>query len=81
MAKVQLRLDPTGHGSVVVDGVDISRGVQGLSLRSRIDHLTELTLDLAVFDVAELDVEGATILVPDGTRDALVALGWTPPDA
>jgi hypothetical protein len=79
MARVQI--DLTGrNGKVLVDGVDVSSGVSSVDLHLHADAWApkaKVTLGLAV---CETTVDGeATVKIPPGTRDALVALGWTPP--
>lgn len=78
--KVQINLGAVGYGSVLVDGTDISSTLGGLQFESHAGvDLNRLTLDLIAPEV-EIDAV-VQIVVPDATRDALVALGWTPPAA
>lgn len=70
---------PLSH-RVIVDGVDLSHGLSGLSLMMNAGHVPELALDVRLIEVTELkDVEAKVILHP-GTHEVLVALGWTPPE-
>lgn len=76
---VVIKAQAGGPHSLTVDGHDISKGVRSLALDIERGSLPMLSIDLAVFEVT--DVEGpARLLIPDGTRDALVAMGWTPPE-
>lgn len=76
--KARLRLLAGGSAEVEVDGHRIEDAVAGLRLDAEANCLPRLHLDLHLFDV---DVEGAvSILVPERTRRALIALGWTPPE-
>lgn len=73
---LQLALGRVG-GTVLVDGVDISQALTGITLKASADEPHEVTLRLAM-DRVDATVEAAAT-VPRETRDALVALGWTPP--
>lgn len=65
-------------GRVHVDGKDISGACIGVNLHLRSTHLAEAQLDLRIDRV---DVDGiTTVRVPQSTYEALVALGWTPPE-
>lgn len=77
--KAQIEVDGTGRdGRVVLDGRDVSGGVRGFALRAEVGRRTELELDLAVADGATFDGE-VRLVIPESTREALIALGWTPP--
>lgn len=73
----KLRLDAAGRGTVEIDGRELP-GVRGLTLTAEYGHTPTLELDLALYDVST--VAEARIVIPDQTREALLALGWTPPD-
>lgn len=63
--------------SVEVGGHDISSGVRSYILTASALQLPILQIDLMVDEVmSEGEVE---YLIPQPTRDVLVALGWTPP--
>lgn len=76
--RVEINVIRPGHGSIMIDGQDIGRGLCGFTLESKAGQLPRLVLDLAIFypygAVGEMD-----LVVPEGTAAALVALGWTPP--
>lgn len=70
----------TGYGSTVtLDGQDISHALTGLTLNLGVGRASIATLDLLLIDITEVKDAQTRILVPDATRDALTALGWTPP--
>ena len=77
--KASIKLTPgCDPGSqIVVDGVDITAGVRAFSLTAAAGDVPELNLDMAVVEV-EVDGE-VRVELTDGTREALLALGWTPP--
>ncbi|MFC4006625.1 hypothetical protein ACFOY2_05295 [Nonomuraea purpurea] len=69
---------------VAIDGRDVSRGVRRLSIEvdprnngPRVE--TELAID--AIEVTALGARDPEFVVsmPDEARDALIALGWTPP--
>jgi hypothetical protein len=67
-----------GHATVTVGDANLSGAVQGVVVRHRPGHVAEVELDLCVRAV-DYFAEAAQVIVPDATRAALVALGWTPP--
>lgn len=78
MARVaKLHLTPGGFGSEIeVDGQRIPH-VRSVHLDAKVMELPSLTLDLLLHEV---EIDGVmNVTVPDETRDALIALGWTPP--
>lgn len=68
--------------TVRVDGVDISHALTGLTITAGAGEGPTATLDLAIHEESGHHVTATDVRlrVPDDTRDALVALGWTPPD-
>lgn len=77
--KAEIEIDGPGHGRIVLDGHDVSGAVRGFQITAGVGDITRLVLDLNVLDVTRLDSEQTEIMIPDATRDALIALGWTPP--
>lgn len=77
---VKLRYSPTDfrNNLVEVDGTDITAAVR--SIRIDIEtpgSLPDVEIDL---NVIEVDTEtGAKWMLTERTKDALEALGWTPP--
>lgn len=75
-----LRITQSGMDQTVqLDGVDITHALRGVTLRLGVGSLPVAELDAAVYDVDTV-AEGAVVHVPEATRAALVALGWTPPE-
>lgn len=65
-------------GCIELDGTDISRFVQAVTIEGTAGQPTELTLRTVL---PMVDVDGEfEVAVDDATATALVALGWTPPD-
>ncbi|MFG2899536.1 hypothetical protein ACGFZH_20945 [Streptomyces zaomyceticus] len=75
---VQIALDGSGHGTIKINDVDISRAVRGLTLRAEADELPVIELELLVFDVST-HAEVTRVYIPEETEAALIALGWDPP--
>lgn len=64
---------------ITVGGNPISpNGLLGFTLQADGDGVPTLTLDVAVIDKSTVSGE-MDVVIPDGTRDTLVKLGWTPP--
>lgn len=72
------KLDTYGH-EVILDGADIANGIDGLTITMHAGQPTSVELSIPIIDVTEVQDAETRILVPDATRDALIALGWTPP--
>jgi len=66
-------------GTVEVDGVDLSTGVRGLTVKLGVGQLPKVELDLIVLEL-DLDSDDTRLIIPEATRAALVALGWTAPE-
>lgn len=66
---------------VTIGDVDIpTQALRGLTLTAGAGELPALLLEVALIDVTKVGGE-LEILIPDETRETLLALGWTPPDA
>jgi DNA polymerase III sliding clamp (beta) subunit (PCNA family) len=65
--------------TVEVGGRNISQALRGVAVSFEADQLPRVALDLLVFEVEEMSIETAEVIVPEDTARALVALGWTPP--
>lgn len=74
----RLKLGPSGPGvSVEVDGHELAQSVRGLRVTASVHDLPRLELDLVEHEIV---VEGEMrVEIPPKTREALIALGWTPP--
>ena len=79
MKRVQIDLNAVGLGTITLDGHDVSAGVRGVTFRSEVGNLTEVTLDMVVRQRARASGE-AQVIIPDDTARALHVLGWTSPD-
>lgn len=73
----QIIAAPGIKSEVRIDG-NLLDCVRGFTLTADVDSLPRLELDLLMFEDTPLSGE-ATVIVPQSTHDALVALGWTPP--
>lgn len=69
-----------GRGTVEVGGVDVTRAVQGLVLSAEDGSMPVLTLDLRLVELSQLESNETVVHIPTATHEALVALGWTPPE-
>jgi hypothetical protein len=68
-----------GPGTTLeVNGHDITKTVRSMTLTAEAGNFVTAEIDVVVFD-AEINGE-ATIQLPEATHDALMKLGWTPPD-
>ena len=80
MATAKLTVTPLGKNEhVEVNGVDVAPGCRGYTLRAEVGEMPTLTLDLPLLEGAEVDGD-VQVLIPEATRQTLIALGWTPPD-
>jgi hypothetical protein len=68
-----------GRARIEVNGHDISNAVSGMDLRLRPGEIPELNLDLRVLDVSSVDSAEVEVFIPSQVHDALVKLGWSPP--
>lgn len=62
---------------LLVGGEDVSKAVRAIDLHVGVGKLPVVTLDLVVLE-GEIDT-AATVEIPDKTHEALIGLGWTPP--
>ena len=69
--------DPIGH--IELDGHDITRAVQDVNLSLSCSQVPILELGLAVYETMRFDGE-VDVLIPESVREALIQLGWTPPE-
>lgn len=78
MKHVELSVDGQGHGSLVIDGQDLSSATRAVHIRTGIGRPT--TVEVTLAGVAAIEVDGEVRLVMrDEAREALIAHGWTPP--
>lgn len=70
---------PPWKGTPVVNGHPV-RTAQSIDVHMDPESVPVVTMRLLVADVLKLDLDDtAVIALDDGTRAALVSLGWTPP--
>lgn len=62
--------------SIVVNGHDISNACTGYTLSAEVHDIPRLSVDLLTIPAYN---GRAAVTIPGSTRDALIALGWTPP--
>lgn len=70
-------------GTIEIDGQQIEGGIRSLTLTAGVDRPPQLELNSAIaeFDEAEIEARGVRYALSKSTREALIALGWTPPAA
>lgn len=76
---VQLGSDGVRH-SLIVDGIDLSKGVRSAELTLASGELPMLVVDPIIMNLDGAELEHARVVVTDQAAEALVALGWTPPE-
>jgi hypothetical protein len=72
--------DGTGHGTIEVDGHDLSHAVTGYTIEGAVKRWTTLTLALSLQHGVHFDGEAVVVIRADTAR-ALIAMGWEPPSA
>lgn len=76
---VQIEVKPDGYGKVVVDGVDISTSVSGLTMDVTAGHPPQIAVFLRLPSIVLDGKLHPNPRLSETERAALVALGWTPP--
>jgi hypothetical protein len=75
---------PPHSPAVHLDGHNLSRALRALSIRFEAGHLPKVEAELAIceIDVASMGVRDSEIVISmsDAVREALIELGWTPPE-
>lgn len=66
------------RGKLLLDGYDASGGVRGFHVKSSVEDITTVELDLVVLHGADPDTE-AMVLIPGPVVEVLTRFGWTPP--
>ncbi|MER6942506.1 hypothetical protein ABT294_00660 [Nonomuraea sp. NPDC000554] len=79
--KVTITPNANGFGAhqLHVDGQDLSRGVRSLQMSLDPGDAPRIELEMGIVEVEQMEFETPHLYISDATRDALVALGWTPP--
>jgi hypothetical protein len=72
---------PPGNGSVLIDGHDIANAVREARVVVVVPagEAPRVELELGVVNITPLGATEAEVYISPETRDALIALGWTPP--
>ncbi len=78
-AHVVLPAIPGVGTKVEVGGFDLTNAVRAVRIDSAVGQVTELYLDLVILESTTFDGE-VVVQLPDATHEALVKLGWTPPE-
>lgn len=70
-----------GDTRVELDGVDVARGLKGLTLTldAADDDRPRAVLDVLLWEL-DTELDGVQFAVPSKTREVLIQLGWTPPE-
>lgn len=80
MSNAVKRIHLTTNGVISrleVGGADISSLAQAIRFSHEAGNLPKVVVELSIVETV---VDGeAVLLIPDATRNALVSLGWTPP--
>jgi hypothetical protein len=71
--------DIAGGTQIEVEGHRIEGGVRSLEISQQAGHPAQISLELGVFETVNVQGE-VTIVMTAATREALIVLGWTPPD-
>jgi hypothetical protein len=79
MKAVRIAQVNAGKWIIEVDGTDVAPAVRGFTIVAERGALAALELELNVFP---LEYEGpARVYLARESRDLLVSMGWTPPEA
>lgn len=71
---------PVGLSHVEIDGHDISKAVSRLTLDLPANAvLPEVRIELAHVEYQPIEMAEAEVVITEPSREALIALGWTPP--
>ena len=69
---------PAWKGTPVVNGHKLM-SVMAADIHLDAQSFPEVTLKLFASDLVKLGLSAAQVKLDDGTREALISLGWTPP--
>jgi hypothetical protein len=83
MKQVEIRFGGVLGGThnddkIVVDGHDISKGINEITVHGKVGDLTTVEIDAPLVDITTFDGE-AKVYIHPATVESLIALGWTPP--
>ncbi|HKU03967.1 MAG TPA: hypothetical protein VJQ80_14260 [Arthrobacter sp.] len=79
MARVRINTNGKGRGKIFVDDQPIHMVTDMVFQSKASGHVDRLTLDLVMYDGAEIESDDATVSVAPKTAEALMRLGWKPP--
>lgn len=68
-----------GGTQVELDGVDVTSSLTGLALKIGLDERPQVVLDVLLWEM-DTELDDVQFVVPPKTREALIRLGWTPPE-
>lgn len=80
MNKLEISLKEKG-ATISLNGANISTAVRGMTIECHVNSYPQVELELALIDVTTVGSLEAEYLLTSATRDALLAMGWTPPAA
>lgn len=81
MSTQPVRIDWEGkHGTIHVDGHDISGLVHAASIDLEAREIPTVKLELLAASLS-LDLDTASVEIDPETRERLISLGWQPPDS
>ncbi|ALY09565.1 hypothetical protein LAROYE_38 [Arthrobacter phage Laroye] len=66
-----------GHGTITLDGADVSHLVGKVEFTSQPGKVDTLVLHTHI--AAKIEAKGVKVVLDEQTRNWLAALGWTPP--
>lgn len=77
--EVTVEITQTGAntGTITINGIDISNAVQGIAVELSVHDIPRVHLHMSPGTLRPLTIR--TSKVTTDLRDALIALGWTPP--
>jgi hypothetical protein len=77
--KVEITLGTGKEQRLILDGHDATRGFSSLTLTMDTRDFPQLTLKAPVFESGWVEGDAEVDMHPE-TEEALIKLGWTPPD-
>ena len=80
MSTFRLAGRPPRDYVIEIDGHDITKAVREVTFSVGVDRLPVATIDLLVLSDGAIASSDTTVVIPDDTADALVAMGWMPPE-
>ena len=81
MSNLAISSDRPTEAKVTLDGRDISKALRGIRIDVEYGEPIAAHLELVVYQFHAPNLDGATVQIPEATRELLIQLGWTPPAA